>query len=436
MKTRSLRRRSLLCLSIILFSSPTLFAQIRTVYAIRSVGTLGGNFSDARNLNDKGEVVGVAKTAGGQDHAFVYVDGVMTDLGTLGGDNSIALSISKDGAIVGSAEKAGSPNDFATRFSRVAPPFNSEISFAGTVRSAATAVNDRGAGEVAFNIDFDIFATQKLRAHRVPGFVPLTPVILPTLGGNDNQAFGINDSGDIVGSSLLAGDASRKVFRFTGGNMLNLGDMGGNNAEARDINNTNQIVGWSDTAGGQRAFLYFNGGFVNLGSLGGNSIAHAINDSGEIVGTSKNAAGTDLAFLYKNGTMTDLNSLLPKKSGWVLHFANGINENGQIVGYGTFNGSGRGFLLEPDRKGPVVKPASKRLLTSSPSAVIKGTATDDGGIRFVQFRTGSGSFQKAKGTTKWSFRVPLEPGRNVIQIRARDEAGNLSRTRRVVVTRS
>ena len=436
MNSRSLLHRFLLCLPALLLSAPPLLAQTKTVYLIKSVGTLGGDFSDARNLNDKGEVVGVARTAGGQDRAFVYVNGTMTDLGTLGGNNSIALAISRNGDIVGAAEKAGSANDLATKFSRVAPAANSEISPALTVRGEATAINDRGAGEVAFNIDFDVFANQTLRAHRVPGFAPFTPVIMPALGGNDNRAFGINDSGDIVGSSLLAGDGSRKAFLFTGGNMVNIGDMGGTNAEARDINNSGRIVGWSDTAGGQRAFLRFNGAFVNLGSLGGNSVAHAINDSNEIVGFSKNGAGADLAFLYKNATMTDLNTLLPKNSGWTLHFANGINENGQIVGYGTFNGAGRGFLMEPDRKGPVVKPAVTRLLTSSSSAVIKGAATDEGKIRIVQFRVGSGPFQKAKGTKKWSFKAPLEPGRNVIQVRARDEAGNTSRTRRVIVTRS
>jgi probable HAF family extracellular repeat protein len=436
MNYRILLHQTLLCLPALLLSAPPLLAQTKTVYIIKSVGTLGGDFSDARNLNDKGEVVGVARTAGGQDHAFVYVNGTMTDLGTLGGNNSIALAISRNGKVVGSAEKAGAAFKYATAFSRGGGA-NLDISPAGTLQGEATANNDRGSGEVAgFTTTGGFGVPSKVRAFHQPGFAPVTPVLMPLLGGTENRAFGINDSGDIVGSSLLAGDGSRKAFLFTGGNMVNIGDMGGTNAEARDINNSGRIVGWSDTAGGQRAFLRFNGTFFNLGSLGGNSIAHAINDANEIVGTSKNGAGADLAFLYKNGTMTDLNTLLPDNSGWTLHFANGINENGQIVGYGTFNGKGRGFLMEPDRKGPVVKPAVTRLSTSSSSAIIKGTATDEGNIRIVQFRVGSGPFQKAKGTKKWRFKAPLEPGRNVIQVRARDEAGNTSRTRRVVVTRS
>ena len=36
--------------------------------------------------------------------------------------------------------------------------------------------------------------------------------------------------------------------------------------------------------------------------------------------------------------MVDLNSDLPAGSGWVLNEADGINNLGQVVGYGTYNG--------------------------------------------------------------------------------------------------
>ena len=53
------------------------------------------------------------------------------------------------------------------------------------------------------------------------------------------------------------------------------------------------------------------------------------------------------AFLYQNGTMTDLNSLIPLDSGWVLQDASWINDLGQIIGTGTFNGSPAAFRLDP-----------------------------------------------------------------------------------------
>ena len=426
-----------LCLSLL--TAAPLAAQVKTFYVIKSLGTLGGNFSDARNLNDKGEIVGVSKTAGGQDHAFVYLNGVMQDLGTLGGDNSIASAISGDGDIVGTAQKVGGEYR-AVRFSRFAAAFNTDISPPLSVRAEATANNDRGGGDEAVNVDFEIFAPPaKLRAFRLPGITPLNPQLLTTLGGNDNRAFGMNESGDIVGSSLTAGDALRKAFVFTGGNTTSLGDLGGTNSEARDINNSNRIVGWSDIAGGgRRAFLYFNGAILNLGTLGGNSFAHAINDNNEIVGTSETAGpGSGAAFLYKNTTMTNLNTVLPANSGWNLIFANGINESGQIVGHGTFNGAGRAFLLEPDRKAPVVKPKSRFFATNLSSLTVSGTALDEGTVRIVQFRVGGkGPFRKAAGTTRWSFRVPLKEGRNLVEIRARDTGGLVSRVAKVNITRS
>ncbi|MCW3052237.1 MAG: hypothetical protein JWN14_1407, partial [Chthonomonadales bacterium] len=52
-------------------------------------------------------------------------------------------------------------------------------------------------------------------------------------------------------------------------------------------------------------------------------------------------------FLYRNHKMVDLNSLLPADSGWVLTNANGINDRGQIVGSGIYQGKQRAYLLSP-----------------------------------------------------------------------------------------
>jgi len=46
--------------------------------------------------------------------------------------------------------------------------------------------------------------------------------------------------------------------------------------------------------------------------------------------------------------MTDLNDLLPPGGDWVLREARGINDLGHIVGFGTFQGVDRAFLLVPE----------------------------------------------------------------------------------------
>jgi probable HAF family extracellular repeat protein len=45
--------------------------------------------------------------------------------------------------------------------------------------------------------------------------------------------------------------------------------------------------------------------------------------------------------------MKDLNKLIPAGSGWVLGQGSGINNAGQIAGYGTIRGQSHAFLLTP-----------------------------------------------------------------------------------------
>ena len=84
------------------------------------LGTLGGASSVAYAVNSAGQVVGKAQTASGDFHAFVYSNGVMTDLGTLGGAESVATGINVHGDIVGwpSGSRRGHQRQPAGRVSR------------------------------------------------------------------------------------------------------------------------------------------------------------------------------------------------------------------------------------------------------------------------------------------------------------------------------
>ena len=131
------------------------------------------------------------------------------------------------------------------------------------------------------------------------------------------------------------------------------------NGVANRVNLNLDVVGSLSVAGSTtpHAFLYRNGVFTDLGTLGGaSSDARGLNEVGDVVGTAQNAAGQPRAFLLRNGDteMIDLNTLVAPGTGWVLESAAGIgdggtgeNRNGQIVGYGSFNGKRRAFLLTP-----------------------------------------------------------------------------------------
>ena len=96
------------------------------------------------------------------------------------------------------------------------------------------------------------------------------------------------------------------------------------------------------------AFLYDGSSMQDLGTLGGNfSAGVAISSLAQVVGDSYTSSGALHAFLFDGSSIIDLNDLIPADSGWVLMYASGINDSGQIIGIGTFFGEDRGFLLTP-----------------------------------------------------------------------------------------
>src|SRR5262249_35297974 len=71
------------------------------------------------------------------------------------------------------------------------------------------------------------------------------------LGGNEAHAYGVNDVGQVVGSSNISGNAAVHAFIWTlGGAMQDLGTLGGTRSDATGINNLGQVVGSSQTASG------------------------------------------------------------------------------------------------------------------------------------------------------------------------------------------
>jgi probable HAF family extracellular repeat protein len=119
--------------------------------------------------------------------------------------------------------------------------------------------------------------------------------------------------------------------------------------EAYDINDLGQIVGFSYVSGGYiHGFIWQNGGATDLGMLGvRDTYAHGINNIGQVVGYAGSYSQGYRAFIWDSGSLIDLNELIPSNSGWVINCANAINDAGQIVGYGTYGGQQRAFLLNP-----------------------------------------------------------------------------------------
>jgi probable HAF family extracellular repeat protein len=342
--------------AVVLLMTVAANAQIR--YKLIGLGTLGGLGSYAYCINDEGQVVGYALIPSGKGHAVLFDTtggGANVDLGAPSGKPSAAYCINNLGQIVGHA----SANTIqATLFD---PTGGGDNLYLGSLFpsdwSAARSINNEG---------------QIVGSGHLPGthetihaalFDPSGAgdnIDLGTLGGSQSGAQCINDLGQIVGHARTSANRTHAtLFDPTGGrNNRDLGTLpGGEYSLASSINNIGQVVGRAYTTPEVWHATLFNssgnGNNLDLGILPGtvNSQAHCINDLGQIVGLAQTASRKGIAVLFDaNGTGNniDLNTLIDPDLGWKLWDARGINNHGQIVGYGTNPaGYGRAFLLNP-----------------------------------------------------------------------------------------
>lgn len=84
---------------------------------LQSLGTLGGDWSEARFINAAGQVAGTSRTADGKMHVFLWTAaGGMRDLGTLGGSDLTLTGLSDAGLVAGWGSQAnGSTAGFVAR---------------------------------------------------------------------------------------------------------------------------------------------------------------------------------------------------------------------------------------------------------------------------------------------------------------------------------
>jgi probable HAF family extracellular repeat protein len=155
------------------------------------------------------------------------------------------------------------------------------------------------------------------------------------LGGT---AYGINSEGSVVGDFYQTDGANRAFWKSpgTGGSYRDLGNLGGDNSTAYGINSDNQVVGASQLDNGYyRAFRVLDPqtpSMQNLGTLGGNeSMAYDVNDYGVVVGSAQDVDGHWLAF-SKSSLAKDMISL-GVLGGGEESCARAINNLGHVVGY-------------------------------------------------------------------------------------------------------
>jgi probable HAF family extracellular repeat protein len=295
---------------------------------ITDIGALPGTyFSFPFAVSNRGEVVGAAMNTipnpnsifgiGYQTRAFYWKGGVMQDLGTLGtGTDALAGLINERGQVVG-------------------------VSY---VDSIPTASCDNPQLGIGFAFTTGSFIWDKKNGMRDIG----------GLGGTCTLARDLNNRGQIVGRSSLAGDQTSHAFVWdaeTGITDL-MGAASGSFGEAFAINDRGKIVGvvcdavtcfaalWTKTGGKWQE--------TNLGmfAVGDCPNARSINASSQVVGIDY---CNNLPFLSEDGaTIVDLNTLVPSNSGLQLNEVGQINDRGEIsINGNDVNNNNHSVVLIP-----------------------------------------------------------------------------------------
>jgi uncharacterized membrane protein len=338
--------------------SRTAIAQSR--YTITDLGTLPGYTSDnyfewQSTINNLGHVAAYANDVDpanpngfSGDVSFIWDGPNKKTLlpGLPGSTDTIVFNLNDFDQSVGISTLAGI---------QVACQWSTD----GKVKSLPSLPGDTGSGSLVINN----FGTS-VGFSGIPGSAALNAVkwenghaiALPPLPGMVySQGISINDSGVAVGYSGPNGGQFDAVAWFDD-HVIDLGTLGGSISFPYAINDFDVVVGQSNTSltnfDSFVPVVWRDGKIINLGNFGSDAygLALGVNFWGQIVGASGPSvfdALTAHALLWENGKIINLQDQIPANSGWVLLAAVGINDCGQIDGFGVHNGEYRDFILTP-----------------------------------------------------------------------------------------
>jgi len=325
----------------------------QAIGTMTALGTLGGNYSVATDINDNGQVVGNSYTSDGKTHAFLWTASKgMQDLGTLGGDSSSATAINNNGQVVGNSATTTTNHAFSWKS-------GSQMQDVGTIidsqypnnnYSCAAAINDNGqvvgysygdnGGSGWYQKAFLWTSSSGIQdigalggSSTYPSGINNLGKIIGNVADNNNywsaylwtpsgvpgaglQSFSgvvnsINDNGQMVGQTGRYGLAC--LWTSAGAAPQELGTLFPRDvcSQALAINNIGQVVGSSNTySGPAQAFIWTAGnGMQSLGTLGGQwSCANGVNNIGQVIGQAQNSAGFSVAFLWTPGGSRSVNA--------------------------------------------------------------------------------------------------------------------------------
>jgi probable HAF family extracellular repeat protein len=311
-------------------------------YTLAELGNFGGAVT-AEGLNNQGQVVGSASLPDGNYHAFVWAQSTgMMDLGTLSGNpDSQASAINDAGQVTGTSTDGGSTT---LPFLWQAGTGMMNIGGAAGILAQPTGINAQGqvvgvaSVNTSSNFGFVYAQSSGLNAVRISG-VPVYDV------------HAINAEGQMT---VDAPGSSNDLFLSPGKAPVEISGQNLTGSVALAMNDQGLVVGYAQAGSMDTNHAYVWSQSSGLTDLTPNlqgivfASAQSINNEDQIVGYESFESEPGVAFLYENGTLYDLSTLLGASAdGWSDLRAEAINDNGQIAGYGFFDGQEESFLLTP-----------------------------------------------------------------------------------------
>ena len=213
---------------------------------------------------------------------------------------------------------------------------------------------------------------------------------------------GINNSGQVAGQGFTSTHQQAFISSPSGNTLVPL-PAGWTDAGADGINSSGQVVGTGDfgvvnqpfigTTAGSMAIPFPSGVVPNVfGAYG-----YGVNDSGQVVGSVGGSPGA--AFIGN----TSGTSAVPLPSGWTGGVGQGINEAGQVTGWGD-NGFITQAFIGSTSGGSAIPLPSGFLFTGGFALNDSGEVVGDGSTR------SGGPEQAFIGTTSGSTAIPLPSG--------------------------